>query len=146
MTILPGGQSELPAEKEIVFGLAGIGVAHARPDLIQGVGVDTVAFWESGEIARLDPHKMYTFQEVTLLYIADVNTIVSVEASGDSGVTWTTKSVTFLAAAEPTHRTVYINVTGPAMRFRLEHTNSNPIHFLSWQPVFVERGLSRYAR
>ncbi len=142
LPFLPPGQSDLPAERFILFVDVANVVQRIDESQVQKDGVSFTSEWQSPTLNRIDEGKKFTLTMLELFY-ASLATTISVSASGDGGTTFTTPEVITLplTGAEEISSVVSTpEVTGKDIRFKLEFDTDVLVNIYGYRPHLVDRG------
>lgn len=107
-------------------------------------GIVSGGYWISPTLNREDPKAEYTLKKVNLKYKSAGATTITIEGSGDGGVTWVNGNHTTVALASSSiylRRAVqHLNVTGPDVRFRLTFPSNYLVEIFHWDVEMLQRG------
>lgn len=102
------------------------------------------AYWESPTLNRKDPRAEYMLNRVVLKYRADSATTITIQASGDGGLTWTSgfKSAVTVNETDKEIRRAFqgFEVSGYDLRFRILYPSDATVLLYDWVATLVERG------
>lgn len=142
---LPPGQSELPAERYILFADTSNVVVRIDETATAKIAAAFTAEWQSPTLNQLREGFVYQLASLELLYAAIANTTLDISASGDGGENWSAPQS--LAIPSTTLRVDRVRVdfvdpavTGFDLRFRLQFVTTDLINVYGYRPHLVERG------
>ncbi len=139
---LPPGQTDLPAERFILFADIANIVQRIDEADVQKDGVSFTSTWESPTLNQVEEGHEFTLSLLELFH-SGLATTAKVSASGDGGKTFSTpQTITFpLTGAEEVARVVAgFDVTGFDLRFKIELDTDVLINIYGYRPHMVDRG------
>lgn len=139
---LPGGVTELPATRFVLFADANHRVQKIDESALTLSGTSFTGIWESSSLNGQEIEEK-TLTYLTLAYLSAVTTTMTVKVSGDGGETWPeSQSVPIVASVTGQLRRAQMgfNVTGFDLRIRLELDTDQVFHVYELHPVLVKRG------
>lgn len=140
---LPPGQSELPAERFILFVDTSNLVLRIDEAVVQKNLVSFTAEWQSGTLNQLNEGHVFSLAGLDLYYAAISATTLSISGSGDGGETWSTPQVIVLQGTPNRTerlRVDFDDVTGFDVRFRLQLDTDILANIYGYRPHLVDRG------
>ncbi len=139
---LPPGQSDLPAERFILFADTGSLVQRIDEAVVQKNLVSFTGLWISPTLNQIVEGHEFSLSLLELFYAATATTI-SVSASGDGGETFSTPQViSLLTTPERIDRVAisFEDVEGIDVRFKIELDTDVLVNIYGYRPHLVDRG------
>ncbi len=139
---LPPGQSELPAERFILFADTGSLVQRIDEAEVQKNLVSFIGLWISPTLNQIVEGHEFSLTLLELYYAATATTI-SVSASGDGGETFSTPQVIALFTTPERIDRVAIgfdDVEGIDVRFKIELDTDVLVNIYGYRPHLIDRG------
>lgn len=139
---LPPGQSDLPAERFILFADTGSLVQRIDEAVAQKNLVSFTGLWISPTLNQIVEGNEFSLSLLELYYAATATTI-SVSASGDGGETFSTPQViSLLTTPERIDRVAigFDDVVGIDVRFKIELDTDVLVNIYGYRPHLVDRG------
>lgn len=146
---LPGGQTELPAERHIVFAGDGNIIQKFDESEKRADGATFSASWQSADLNRSQPKTALTLNQVMISYSAERNTNIILEASVDGGINWNvSRSVSLVGTLDNQIRDTIVDlfVTGFDIRIRIRFELDELVNIFALHPVLVRRGPAQFSR
>lgn len=133
---------EIPARRFVLMADSENRVMKFDESVQQAAGEDFDAVWESPSLNRGDPSYLWTLTGVDLLYAAEEDTTVQVEASPDGGETYLNLREVELSGgtAEEHIQHVQLRVTGDDIRVRVTFNTNFVVNLLAYRPWLKRRG------
>lgn len=139
---LPPGQSDLPAERFILFADTGNIVLRIDEAAVQKNLVSFTGEWQSPTLNQIKEGFVYSLAALELYYAA-TSTTLSISGSGNGGETWSTPQViSVLTTTQRIERlrVDFDDVFGFDVRFRLQLDTDVLINIFGYRPHLVDRG------
>lgn len=141
---LPPGQSDLPAERFILFADDSNFVNRIDETATAKRGVAFTGEWQSGTLNQVDEGHEFTLSLLELYY-AGTATTISVSASGDGGETWTAPQIINIVTTPQQITRVAVSFDGQAstgidVRFRIQLDTTILVNVFGYRPHLVDRG------
>lgn len=139
---LPGGVSELPAARFLLFADDTHVVQRIDESALQLAGVSFTGVWETGRL-NAGSIREVTLRYLTLVYMSQSNSTITVKASGDGGTTWEVSVLGTIAASTDDRlqrKQFGFNVTGYDLRVRIELDQNVLFTIHELHPVIAARG------
>ena len=139
---LPPGQSDLPAERFILFADTGSLVQRIDEAVVQKNLVSFTGLWISPTLNQIVEGHEFSLSLLELFYAATATTI-SVSASGDGGETFSTPQViSLLTTPERIDRVAisFEDVEGIDVRFKIELDTDVLVNIYGYRPHLIDRG------
>ncbi len=142
---LPPGQSELPAERFLVFATTGNAVVRIDETATAKIAAAYTAEWQSPTLNVVEEGKEMTLASLDLYYAAGAATSVDISASSDGGETFSTPQTIALLAVIDQIRRVRVDfndpsVTGFDLRFRIQMILTDIVNIYGYRPHLIDRG------
>lgn len=146
LPFLPSGVSELPARRFVLFADSDNRVQKQDESEKLADGAPFSPVWVSPSLNRGEPSFLWTIMELQLIYTAEDDTSITVEASGNGGDTWVNfrEVDLFGGTSEVRSVNVRLNATGDDVRVRVTFNTDNLVNLLGYRPRLIQRGDVRY--
>ncbi len=139
---LPPGQSDLPAERFILFADDTNLVLRIDEAAVQKNLVSFTAEWQSPTLNQINEGHSFSLAALELYYSGTATTL-SLSASGDGGETFSTPQV-IAVQTTPLRvdrlRVDFDDVTGFDIRFRIQLDTDVLVNIFGYRPHLVDRG------
>ncbi len=141
---LPPGQSDLPAERFILFADTANFVNRIDETASAKRGVAFTGEWQSGTLNQMKEGHEFTLSLLELFY-AGTATTITISASGDGGETLSTPQGINLVTTTLTIPRVAVSfddggATGIDVRFRIQLDTTILVNIFGYRPHLVDRG------
>lgn len=140
---LPPGQSDLPAERFILFVDTTNLVLRIDEAAVQKNLVSFTAEWQSGTLNQLNEGHVFSLASLELFYATRGLTSLDISGSGDGGETWSTpQTIELLSTPDRTERlrVDFDDVVGFDVRFRLQLNTDILANIYGYRPHLIDRG------
>ena len=139
---LPGGASELPAERIVLFADNDNIIQQIKETSTDKDGTAFTARWESGTLNREGTGYAFTLNHMLIFYTALEATTLTLKISGDGGNNWTSYTVTVTSTTnEIKVASVGTMITGADVRVRFEFDTTVLVNIFGFIPTLVRRGM-----
>lgn len=140
---LPPGQSDLPAERFILFADITNLVLRIDEAAVQKNLVSFTGEWQSGTLNQLNEGHVFSLTALELFYASRGVTSLDISGSGDGGETWSAPQ-TIVMQATPNRterlRVDFDDVVGFDVRFRLQLNTDILANIYGYRPHLIDRG------
>lgn len=140
---LPPGQSDLPAERFILFADTSNLVLRIDEAVVQKNLVSFTGEWQSGTLNQLREGSVFSLAALELFYAAISATTLSISGSGDGGENWSVPQIVVMQATPgriERLRVDFDDVTGFDVRFRLQLDTDVLANIYGYRPHLIDRG------
>lgn len=145
---LPSGQSQLPANRFVLFAGTDNRVYRVDESLLTKDGASFDAVWESPTLLRAQEiaGRIITISRILLYYMASADTTITVDGSPDGGENWTVSRIVELSKTDGGTRTVsvHLGVTGHDARFRIRLLSDDLVVVHRYRAYLIPRGGLEY--
>lgn len=142
LPFLPPGQTDLPAERFIVWADDTNLVLRVDEAEVQKDGVSFTSEWQSGTLNPIREGFVFELTRIEFIYAATGITTASISASGDGGENWSApQTLNFVLTPGQIPRAVVdFGVTGFDLRFRIQLDTDVIVNIFGYRPHLVDRG------
>jgi hypothetical protein len=123
---LPGGQSELPARRFVLFADGDNSIRHIDESVLLRDGGFPDTYWVSPSLNNQIEDLEATLTLVTLMYVATAAGTLLLDVSKDGGLTWEQEKSLAVAETSVVRRvSAGFNLTGYDLRFRIRFPSAS---------------------
>lgn len=132
----------VPDQDRIVFADLNNYIQVIDPSERTDITFPFIGIWESASLNRTGQGFLWTLREITLYYLAENDSMIIVEASGDGGDTWpgdvnlnVDRSLTEIKQIN-----AHFIVTGHDLRFRIQYAQDEVVKIVGYEAAMQRRG------